>query len=161
MGWSTQQIQTAAIAARSAGLDDARRRLVLRQLPRAMYCAGGRSTEPSSRSPRLTQADFEIYMSICERTAGGTLEGYATGHWAARSDGEWRRMHRLIEQLGADLAALGAPGWAINQATALEGWIKARVNPDKTTVQELDYSELHALINGLRAVKKRMDVRRA
>lgn len=159
MSWTRDQIQTAAISARSAGLDDAGRYLILRQLSNSKFDALGKATDqPSSKSKRLSQADFEIYMSICEAQAGGQLKGWPMAHWHKKAQDEFARMRRYAGEIGHQLHIHGVQGWN-DPLMALPGWIKARVNPNKDDINILDWDEMHALINGLRAVALRRKIK--
>ena len=159
MPWSNPQKAMAATACKAVGLSDEHRRLILRNLPNALYDAQGQpSPEPSSRSRRLNNADFEQFMSIIERQAGGRLQfaryDWPAGHWQGKADDSLHRMRSLAERLFAALDAadlLGRPGLAT--------WIEKRVSGGRTDrLADLMYEELHKLINGLRAYGRRHGV---
>ncbi|MEZ6193966.1 MAG: hypothetical protein R3C45_22195, partial [Phycisphaerales bacterium] len=93
MAWTNRQKMVAAQVCREAGLDDDHRKLVLRQFRRAMYDADGLACDqPSSRSKRLTNRDFEQFMAIIERSAGGKLKGYSVTYWQRMADDVLQRM---------------------------------------------------------------------
>ncbi len=159
MAWTPEQIKVAAIAARSAGLDDAGRYLILRQLPNSKFDRTGKCmTTPSSRSKRLTNIDFEQYMATCEAHAGGQLKGYPMGLWRGKASGELVRMRYLVNSYAEAFQKHGVQGWN-EPLKAFETWIKDRVNDQKDAVDQLNYDELHVLINGLRAVATRRKIK--
>lgn len=105
-GWTSKQRQIAGMACKHAGLDDAARKLVLRQFPNALLPG---SKEPSSTSEMLTQRDFERFMAIVEDRAGGHLRGFTSGYWqekaGLRSQVASERMAAKIRALYADYQA--------------------------------------------------------
>jgi hypothetical protein len=147
MPWSKDQKRVAAVAARSAGLDDEARRLVLRQFPRAVH--RGRVT---STSPRLNQSDFEQYMAILERSAGGRLDRWPPHHWQRKADDDRARMRRLVRSLEFGRQRDGA------LRTDAMTWARARIatvgDQDKRDLAQLDHHELSALINQLQAFSR-------
>jgi hypothetical protein len=157
--WTKLQIKTAAIAARQAGLDDAARYLVLRQIPNAKYDRTGKAShDPSSTSKRLTNLDFEQYMAIVEAHAGGRLKDFPTGYWRGKAGDELARMRHFALAIGAAFSRNGVQGWH-EPLKAFETWIKRSVNPEKDAVEQLNYDELDKLINGLKAVATRRKIK--
>lgn len=157
MAWTTAQKRLAAMACRAAGIDDDHRKLILRQFDHAHYdAAGKRSTEPSSKSKRLTNADFDQFIAILERSAGGQLKTgnrtYPPTHFQDKADDVLARV-RFKAQAIAD--ALVAAGVFDREGVSLAGWISKRVaQGEKDRLAQLDYHELHALITGLTAFAK-------
>ncbi len=151
MAWSKLQRQIAAMACRHAGLDEADRRTLLRQLPNA------RKVEPpSSRAPDLTQGEFETFMARVEWIAGGKLPRYSAWYWQDQvgGDGTLKRMRYLVRCIATTLElnhnADGEPLLAPD-GVGLAGWISKRVTGGRTSrLEQLNQSELKALILGLR-----------
>ncbi len=161
MAWTAKQKALAAQACKAIGLADEHRRLILRQFPAARYDQDGRPAEqPSTRSKRLTNSDFEAFMAIIERQAGGQIvlanQTYEPGHFRAKADDQLHRMRHLAHRLADALESAGLlePG---RQGVRL--WIEKYVTEDGPgTIEALDYVGLHKLINGLRAYSRRHDV---
>lgn len=148
MAWSNKQKAIAATACKRAGVSDEHRRLVLRQFENAMFDAEGRRCdEPTSRSKRLTNADFEQFMAIVERSAGGTVEGYAHHHWQRKADDYLHRMRHRAERIAQQLEAAGH---LAADGKGLAGWISKRITSGTADrLDQLDYHGLLALILGL------------
>jgi hypothetical protein len=149
------------MAWKSLRLPDQYRKLTSRQLPNSMYDADGREAdEPSGTSKRLTNSDFETFMAIVERHAGDQVKTatktYPVHHWLHKADDRLQRMRHYAQQLAdalADAGLLDAAG------VGLAGWISRRVTDGRTDrLADLEYHELHALINGLRAYARRNGV---
>lgn len=157
--WTKKQKTTAVIACKAARISDEHRKLILRQFWNAMFDAhGNQSDAPSSTSSRLTNADFECFMAIVERTAGGRLalpsHSYAAGHWQSKADDRCQRMRHLANAIATALDRAGRL-----DAAGLFTWIRKYVSQgEDRTVDQLSYHELHSLINGLRAYARRNGV---
>lgn len=149
MSWTNTQKQTAMIACRAAGIDDAQRLLILRQFPRAME--GGRYTSTSSH---LQQQDFERFMAIIESQAGGELDGWPVGYWSRKAGDQ---THRLRRKVLADAQQFECRGLLQPGGIGLSGWIN-RNFPGKT-LDELDARELSAIIEGFKNYARRYDVK--
>jgi hypothetical protein len=102
IGWTRDQVRSAGIAARAAGWNEGRLRMVLGWFGnRAMHA--GKLTRTS---PNLNNDDFEFYMAVAEADAGGTLPPKKTGYWKAQADKVVTRQRRKIESLAAALGGL-------------------------------------------------------
>jgi hypothetical protein len=154
MPWTARQKQIAATAARKVGLDDEARKLILRQFPHAMH--QGRIT---STSPRLTNADFEQYMAHVEHWAGGEVDGWKRGYWAAKAQDVTQRMRRKAQDLALHLHAAGHLGMTPGGLDGLAGFISRMTDHAKLGLAELDYRELYNVIEGLKALARRRGVR--
>lgn len=98
-GWSRDQVRSAGIAARSAGWDEGKLRMVLGWFGnRAVH--GGRLTRTS---PKLNNDDFEFYMAVAEADAGGVLDGWKPGYWKGKADDVMQRQRKKIEYLAGEL----------------------------------------------------------
>ena len=161
MAWTAKQKALAAQACKAIGLADEHRRLILCQVPAALYDEQGQPAEqPSTRSKRLTNADFEAFMAIIEHQAGGQVrlpkQTYEPGHFQAKADDQLQRMRHLAHRLADALenAGLLEPG-----REGVRLWTRKYVREDGPgTIEALDYVGLHKLINGLRAYARRHDV---
>jgi hypothetical protein len=145
MAWTKKQKQLAVMACRAAGISDEQRTdLVLRNFQNAHY-----KGDITSTSPKLTNHDFEAFMAVVERFAGGRILHFTLGFWE-RAAADWlSRMRFKAQQLAAVLEAAGklAPG-----GIGLAGWIQKRVSAGAARrVEELEYHGLLALILGLEA----------
>lgn len=166
MAWSREQKALAARSCTSCGLDDDMRLLILRQFPAAVH--EGRVT---STSPRLGQSEFEQFMAIVERHAGGQIKlrnkrgeiekTWPLHHWQRRAEvGDTRRLRWLALKIDRELQQSLA-NWA-KDGEGLRGWIESRVTHGRTDdLEQLTYQELRDLINGLRAYARRNRVRQA
>jgi len=148
MSWTNQQKKVAAMAAREAGLPDEHRRLILHQLPRAIY--KGRAT---STSPKLTNEDFEIFMSQVERFAGGQVLSYDRDHWHRQAIDQLSRTRAKVRELAAPIVEAGH----LN----LEGFIRRMTGGDKHELDQLDAVELYKLIEAIKAIARRLGIRAA
>lgn len=148
MPWTNKQKQLAARVCRAAGInDDQRRDVLLRSFQNAHY-----KGDITSTSPKLTAHDFEAFMAVVERQAGGQLLNYTANFWQ-RAAADWlSRMRFRARQIAATLEASGklAPG-----GVGLSGWIEKRVSGGTAwRVEELEYHGLLALILQLSAYAK-------
>jgi hypothetical protein len=158
-GWSKDQIKLAGMIARAAGWGDDTRKLVLRQLDGRAVVNG----KPSSRSPRLTNADFEMYCSVAERSMGGQIvirradgsiyRQFPPGHFAGKVNDHLARMRRYVLAIAAGLEDVGL----LNpDGAGLRGWIRARISDGQTDdIEQLDWPQLRALIDSLKAHARR------
>lgn len=146
MAWTNQQKKVAAMAARAAKLSDEHRRLILQQLPRAIH--GGR---PTSTSPRLSNGDFEIYMSQIEHFAGGQILGYDRNHWHRMVTSQLDRTRHRIREMAEPIVEAGH----LN----MEGFIRRMTGGDKNELEQLDAAEIYKVIEGIKGIAKRLGVR--
>lgn len=153
-GWSNKQKQIAGMACTEAGIDDAERKFILRQFRRAMFDRDGNAaTEPSSTSPKLTNADFERFMAIVEDRAGGKVLHFTAGYWqgksASRSTHASERQAHRIHELYDQFARQTAGGLRGHGTYGLDGLIR-RVSNGRTHVPEkLTPREGHNMIEML------------
>ena len=155
MSWSDQQKQIAARAAAAAGMDDDARKFVLRQFPNSLFDRKGQATgTPSSTSSRLNQGDFEHYMAIVERGCPNeTVLTFPRGYWMRKAADDRHRLFYIVGQLDEQLAQTIST-WKVG--TSLAAWIRERVPPNDTDeLKNLNSTQLHQLINGLRAYLRR------
>jgi len=161
MPWSKRQKSTAMAACKAHGISDDYRRLMLRQFNNAFYDRHGRpQDEPSSSSAKLTNGDFEQFMGLVERMAGGQVKlpggGYSAGYWQAKAEDRLQRMRDLVERLAA---ALEAAELIDGDGAGLARWISRQAKDQRTDqLTDLDYDELHRVINGLRSLARRHGV---
>ncbi len=145
MAWTNKQKQMAVRACKAAGVSEEQRvDLILRNFKNAHH--GGDIT---STSPRLTNTDFEAFMAVVERFAGGTLLHFTAGYWQASAADHLKRMRGKAVKVAQVLELAGklAPG-----GVGLAGWIQKRVSGGTaSSVDQLDYHGLLALILGLEA----------
>ena len=145
MAWTNKQKLIAVKACRAAGISEAQRvDLILRNFRHAHHGGGITST-----SPRLTSSDFEKFMAVVEKFAGGKVLHFTAGYWEQHAADHLSRMRRKAIALAASLESLGrlAPG-----GVGLAGWIEKRVGGGATRrIEDLDYHGLLALILGLEA----------
>ncbi len=153
MAWTNKQKATAVRSCRAAGIGDEHRKLLLRQFRNARFNAKGeRVDEPTSTSKRLSNADFEAFMAVIERTSDGRLPGFGAGYWARKSGDRLHRLRFAVRALADQLEAAGllAPG-----GLGLAGWIQKRVTQgEPREVAQLDYHELLILITQLNAYRR-------
>jgi len=142
MAWSKKQRMKFAATCRTAGLDDEQRHLILMQCDnRAIH--RGRAT---SKSPKLTQADFEHCMGVI-----------APGRYDQPADGEAKRLRYRIEQL---VTKLEADGLLEPDGQGLAGWIAKRVTNDRTDkLAELITRQLSTLLTQLTHYQKHHEAR--
>jgi hypothetical protein len=145
MAWSNKQKKIAVQACRFAGISEEQRiDMILRNFQNAHY--GGAI---SSTSPRLTNDDFEAFMSIVEKQAGGKVMHFTERFWQIAASDRLKRMRFKVMTIAAELEKAGklAPG-----GDGLAGWINKRVSGGLfNSVDELEYHGLLALILGLQA----------
>jgi hypothetical protein len=148
MPWTNKQKQLAVRGCKGAGIDDDQRRdVLLRNFAHAHE--GGRVT---STAAKLNSRDFEAYMAILERMAGGTLLHFSAGYWARASADSLGRMRYRARKLAA---ALEAAGKLESGGVGLAGWITRRVAGGiPTALEDLEYHGLMALIVGLESYAK-------
>lgn len=151
MSWTKSQKQTAIIACRNAGIDEDHRELILRQFPHAMH--KGRIT---STSPALSNTDFEQFMAIIERTAGGELPKFTMHYWQKKAEDHLARMRSLALALNQQLEATGN---LEPNCVGLAGWIRRMTHGEKEILADLDYHELYKVIEGLKVYANRRGVR--
>lgn len=143
-GWTHKQKRLHIMACRDAGIGDEHRRLLLRQLGAAAIVDG----EATSTSPRLTDADFDKFMSCVESCApGGRVLDFQAGHWAGRfaQGGYSRAMHQAL-RMQRSLADAGVQA---------EGAIAKAIGREFETMHHLDYHELVKALNAMRTIAKR------
>lgn len=155
MAWTSRQRSVAAMAARwvaqRQGQDvDTLREMILRQLDhRAMH--DGRIT---STSPKLTNADYEFYMSVLERTTGGRLQSWLPGYWQAKVDDHLQRMRRFVWIKAQELYESGrvrphpdGPGGF------LAGFLRSRVTGGRTDrLDDCNWHELRICIQAFERI---------
>lgn len=104
MAWTAKQVQLAVMACRQAGIDDAARKLILRQFPHALFNRQGIPvSDPSSTSARLDNADFEDFMAIVEDRAGGKILHFTPGYFG---DKVGSRSVHANERMGSKIREL-------------------------------------------------------
>jgi len=143
MPWTNKQKQMAVRACQAAKISEEQRRdLILRNFSNAHH--KGKIT---STSPKLTAKDFEAFMAIVERFAGGQVLHYTPGYWRESADDELRRLRFRAKRIAGDLERSGK---LIADGVGLAGWIEKRVSGGATSkLEELDYNGVMALILGL------------
>jgi hypothetical protein len=144
MAWTNDQKKTAAIAARKAGLEDEHRQLILRQIPGNRAIHQGRVT---STSPRLGNADFEWFMAAVEASAGGELDGWARGYWARKANDSLARMRRYAGAIAQQLQIRGH--------IQLDGFIERMTSGACRQLEQLDMTHLYNVIEGLKSIARR------
>lgn len=159
MAWTDTQKQIAVRACRAAGLDDGQRKLILRQFSRAFFDEQGRHVdEPTSKSMKLTNADFEQFMALVERWAGGQIrlpggKAYSRDYWASKADDRAQRPRDLVRRIAL---VLEQNGLLAPHGQGLSGWIQEQITDGVSAdLDSLSPDQLHALINGLRAYARR------
>jgi len=152
MAWTDKQKQLAVRACRAAGISEEQRvDLILRNFRNAHQGEAITST-----SPKLTNQDFAEFMAIAERTAAGPLLHFSARYW---QDQAADNLHRLRFRACRLAAVLEAAGKLAAGGVGLAGWIEKRVSGGKaSTVDELDYHGLLALILGLQAYGRQQGV---
>jgi hypothetical protein len=88
MGWKPKQLKAAGAAAYAAGFERDHVDMILRQFENRAIFEG----KLTRKSPDLNDSDFEVYMGICERAAGGKLGKFDRGRF---SDTAERELHRI------------------------------------------------------------------
>jgi hypothetical protein len=118
--------------------------MILRHFANAHH--DGRIT---STSPKLTNRDFEAFMAIIERQAGGKVMHFTDGFWQRSADDWLKRMRYRAKSIAAELEKHGK--LAAN-GVGLSGWICKRVGGGTAiTLDELEYHGLLVLILGLQS----------
>ena len=152
MAWTNKQKQIAVQACRPAGITEEQRRdMILRNFANAHH-----QGDITSTAPKLTSNDFEAFMAVVERYAGGKVMHFTTGFWSGQATDRLKRMrHRVF-----DLAALlESNGKLATGGLGLAGWISKRVSGGTASrVEELEYHGLAALITGLEAYARQNGV---
>jgi len=145
MAWTNKQKQLAVRACRAAGITEEQRTdLILRNFQHAHH--GGDIT---STSPKLDCRDFEAFMAIVEKFAGGKVLHFTAGYWRDHADDYLARMRRKALAVARELESAGrlAAGGA-----GLAGWIEKRVSGGATRrIEDLDFNSMKALILGLQS----------
>ena len=139
MAWTAHQIKTHAMACRAAGMSDEHRKLLLRQF----------TAEGSSKARELSNADFEQFMAIVERSAGGQVLSFSVGYWQKQADDGMTRTRHLIRQLDQYLLDQG-----IHHAGSLAAQVE-RMTKTKTDLDACEGQELHKVLNALRSMARR------
>lgn len=162
MAWTTKQVRLANQAAREAGLtvgsgksqDTSARDLLLRQL-------SGRAIDPraermSTRSPQLTQADFEWFMSQAEvRGDDGGVGGQPFGYWQeACREGRWKRLRWKAQKLADKVSQRIGAGYC-------HGAITAALGEWSDDLDNCDEAELRKVIDALTQIHQRPMARSA
>jgi len=145
MAWTNKQKQLAVRACRAAGISEEQRiDMILRNFKNAQH--GGAIT---STSPKLTNHDFEAFMAIVERYAGGRVMHFTEQFWQ-RAAADW--LKRMRYKALAIAVVLEKHGKLAANGAGLAGWIHKRVSAGTaSSVNELEYHGLLALIVGLQA----------
>jgi hypothetical protein len=147
MAWSNKQKQLAVRACKAAGItEDQRVDMILRNFKNAHYQGG-----ISSTSPALTGHDFEAFMAVVERFAGGQVLHFTRDFWQRQSGDHLKRIRFRIRQL---VAQLESSGLLAANGVGLSGWISKRVSGTASTIEELDYHGLQVLLIGLEAYQR-------
>lgn len=146
-GWSNPQKQIAARACCGQKISDEHRYLMLRQLGRG---------EPTSTSKYLTNRDFEQFMAFCEAMtdddqvklsgrAGSIDTPYKPGHFAAKCADKYSRYRWKVMEAARSLG----------DSIDLSGFIQRMTDSRKSKVEQLNQYELHAVMEGLKAMQRR------
>lgn len=166
MAWTDLQKQIAVRACSAAGLTDERRKLILRQLWRSMFDRQGKAiAEPSSTSLKLNNSDFEHFMAIVERFSGGQVKtidsrtgqpSFSLGYWQRKAADDLARMRGFVRKIETTLVLERI----FEEESSLLGWIKSRVcDGQAKALDDLDFGELYALIEGLKAFALRHGIK--
>lgn len=169
--WFDNQKATAVRACKAAGIGDEHRKLILRQFPRAFYKQDQKTgriyavEEPTSTSPKLNNSDFEHFMAIVERFSGGQVKtidsrtgqpSFSLGYWQRKAADDLARMRGFVRKIETTLVLERI----FEEETSLLGWIKSRVcDGQAKALDDLDFGELYALIEGLKAFAKRNKIK--
>jgi hypothetical protein len=146
-GWTDKQKRLAIIACRDARISNDRRKLILRQL--GGHAIPSRGGEPTSTSPRLTDADFEKFMSCAEMsTPDNQLLSFAPFYWQDKYiDGPFGRLKHRAVKLSLALTDAGVE-WI--------GIVTKAIGRDfDNHLANLDQDELNKAIDAMTAVGKR------
>jgi hypothetical protein len=160
MAWTREQKMVAAMACRSARLSEDQRHMILSGpnfANRAIH--NGRAT---STSPRLTNEDFESFMALVERFAGGQLLSYSPHYWQDKAGDPDHRLRWRAQRIANSLTLIDdphEPGRRLLQPddVGLAGFIR-RMFPHAEKLDQLDRRELVSLIEGLTAYARRHQV---
>lgn len=160
MAWTDKQKQIAVRACRQAGLDDAARMMLLRQIRNAMFTSAGvPANDPSSTSSKLTNADFERFMAIVEDRAGGRVLNFSQNYWqekaGSRSDNVNERMAWKIKELYRVYESQQAGGLEGHGIYGLEGLVSRFSSHRTRELDELTPKEAWNLIEMLKIVVSR------
>jgi hypothetical protein len=111
----------------------------------------------SSTASKLSNEDFEQFMSVVEDYAGGQVLHFSRGYWRQHAADRYQRMRTRIESIAGQLEAHGA---LHADGAGLRGWIEKRVTRGRTNrITELSYHELLALMLSLSAYARSRGVR--
>ncbi|MGD0464657.1 MAG: hypothetical protein ABSB74_19405 [Tepidisphaeraceae bacterium] len=152
MAWTNKQKQLAVRACRAAGITEEQRTdLILRNFQHAHY-----NGDITSTSPKLDCRDFEAFMAIIEKFAGGKVLHFTASYWHGCAEDYLARMRRKALAIARELERAGklATGGA-----GLAGWIEKRVSGGATRrIEDLDFNSMKALILGLQSYARQGDV---
>jgi hypothetical protein len=145
MAWTNTQKQLAVRACRAAGISEEQRvDMILRNFDHAKH--GG---EITSTAPKLNNQDYEAFMAIVERFAGGKILHFTPSYWQEHAADGLSRMRGKALKLAETLELHGKLQPA---GAGLAGWIEKRVSGGATRkIEQLEYHGLLALILGLQA----------
>jgi hypothetical protein len=153
VAWTNTQKQVAARACKAAGVSEEQRRDVILRHFRNARTPDGRITSTASK---LSNDDFEQFMSIVEAQAGGQVLHFTRGYWHAKAADRWHRMRFRARRIAESLEAAGA---LMPDGAGLAGWIRKRVTKGETDqLDALDYHGLLALILSLTAYARQRGV---
>ncbi len=175
MSWSNKQKGIAARACKG-WMADEHRRMILGYGEfggRAFFDRNGnRSKVASTTSKRLTQRDFELFMSIVESCRDRPVEGFSKRYWEERAnEGTRRRMRFHVQKLANTLeltcysdADAHLPDSDRRRAlephgVGLRGWVRNMTNGRTDDLDDCVEGELYALAEGLKAYGRRHGVR--
>ncbi len=119
-----------------------------------------RSGRATSTSPRLNNSDFEHAMAVVESVTPGKQivlgkRTFPALHFTRKADDDLARMRSLASRIAHTLRGMGT----LTRDDALGGWVR-RVTDDRTDrLQDLNYTELYNLIEGLKAFARRHGVK--
>jgi hypothetical protein len=152
MAWTIKQKQLAVRACRAAGISEEQRTdMILRNFPRAQH-----KGDITSTSPKLNNQDYEAFMAIVERFAGGKVLHCTQGFWQASAADSLSRMRFKAARLAS---ALEVQGKLQPNGVGLAGWIEKRVSGGATRkMEELDFHGMVALILGLEAYARQSQI---
>ncbi len=132
---------------------------------------GNRTRVASSTSARLTNRDFETFMSIVEDFAGGNLERFPAGYWEKRAnEGTRRRMRFHVQRLAntlelhcysdadAHLPDIDRRRVLEPDGAGLRNWVRNMTKGRTDQLDECAEGELYALAEGLKAYGRRHGV---
>src|SRR5262245_57427919 len=103
MAWTNTQKQLPVRACRAARISEEQRvDMILRNFEHAHYKA-----DITSTSAKLTNHDFEHFMSIVERFAGGKVLRFTEGYWQRSAEDWLKRMRVRALRVARELEAAG------------------------------------------------------